>query len=53
MKGHFIGMFAQDKWKLHNSFTLSAGLRYDVEILPTPNQDNPMFADDPMAIRGT
>jgi hypothetical protein len=47
MKGHFIGMFAQDKWKLHNNFTLSAGLRYDLEILPTPNQDNPMFADDP------
>ena len=47
MKGHFIGMFAQDKWKLRNNFTLSAGLRYDLEILPTPNQDNPMFADDP------
>ncbi len=26
---------------------LERGLRYDLEILPTPNQDNPMFADDP------
>ncbi len=23
------------------------GARYDIEILPTPNQDNPLFADDP------
>ncbi len=47
MKGHFIGMFAQDRWKLNNSLTLNAGARYDLEVLPTPNQDNPMFAGDP------
>jgi hypothetical protein len=47
MKGHFIGMFAQDKWRIRNNFTVNAGLRYDLEILPTPNQDNPMFADNP------
>jgi hypothetical protein len=47
MKGHFVGLFAQDKWKLHNNLTLSAGVRYDFEILPTPNQDNPMFEDNP------
>ena len=47
MKGHFIGMFAQDRWKLGNKLTLNLGARYDVEVLPTPNQNNPMFADDP------
>jgi hypothetical protein len=47
MKGHFVGMFAQDKWKLRNNLTLSLGARYDFEILPTPNQENPLFASDP------
>jgi hypothetical protein len=47
MKGHFIGLFAQDKWKVTNDLTLNIGVRYDLEILPTPNRDNPMFADDP------
>lgn len=47
MKGHFIGMFAQDKWKLANNLTLSLGARYDFEILPTPNQENPLFASNP------
>jgi hypothetical protein len=43
MKGHFIGMFAQDKWKIHNNLTVNFGARYDIEILPTPNGDNPLF----------
>ena len=47
MKGHFIGLFAQDKWRLGNDLTLSLGARYDFEILPTPNQQNPLFADNP------
>ena len=47
MKGHFVGIFAQDKWKMTNNFTLNLGVRYDLEILPTPNQVNPMFADNP------
>ena len=47
MDGHFIGMFAQDRWKLNNNVTLNFGARYDLEILPTPNRENPMFADDP------
>jgi hypothetical protein len=46
MKGHFIGMFAQDKWQPIDRLTLNLGARYDIEILPTPNQDNPLFADD-------
>jgi hypothetical protein len=47
MKGHFIGVFAQDHWKLNNNLTINLGARYDIEVLPTPNEDNPMFADDP------
>ena len=47
MKGHFIGMFAQDKWKLNNNLTLNLGARYDIELLRTPNGDNPLFTDDP------
>ncbi len=47
MKGHFIGMFAQDHWKVTNNLTVNLGARYDIEILPTPNRDNPLFADDP------
>jgi hypothetical protein len=47
MKGHFIGMFAQDKWKITNNFTLNVGLRYDLEVLRTPNQVNPLYEDDP------
>ena len=43
MKGHFIGMFAQDRWKLNNKLTVNLGARYDIEILPTPNEDNPLF----------
>ncbi|MGQ0734817.1 MAG: TonB-dependent receptor [Acidobacteriota bacterium] len=43
MKGHFIGLFAQDKWKLRNNLTMSLGLRHDFEIVPTPNQDNPLY----------
>lgn len=47
MKGHFIGLFAQDKWRIGDDLTLSAGLRYDLEILRTPNGDNPLATDDP------
>ena len=47
MKGHFIGMFAQDRWSPIDRLTISAGLRYDVELVRTPNQWNPQFTDDP------
>ncbi len=44
MKGNFISAFAQDKWKLTDRLALSLGIRYDVEILPLPENDNPAFA---------
>lgn len=44
MKGHFIGMFAQDKWRPADRLTISAGLRYDLELVRTPNALNPLFS---------
>ena len=44
-KVHFIGAFVQDKWKLTNKLTLSAGLRYDVEVTPIREEGNPYFGD--------
>jgi hypothetical protein len=29
------GLFAQDEWKMHRSFTLNLGVRYDLQFLPT------------------
>ena len=44
-KVHFVGAFVQDKWKLNNRLTISAGLRYDVEITPIQEEANPFFSD--------
>lgn len=41
---HFLGGFAQDKWKMGNNLTVSLGARYDIELARTPNADNPLFA---------
>ncbi len=43
-KATYVGVFAQDKWKVSNKATLSLGLRYDLEVLKTPNGENPLFA---------
>lgn len=47
MHGTYGSAYAQDRWKMGNRFTLSLGARYDVEFVPTPNGDNPLFVDDP------
>ena len=47
MHGNYGSAFAQDRWKMGNRFTLSVGARYDVEFIPTPNQENPLFEGDP------
>jgi hypothetical protein len=44
VKGREIGIFAQDKWKVSPRFTVSLGLRYDVEIVKMDNTGNPFFA---------
>ena len=33
-----FGVFIQDEWRVHSSFTINAGLRYDVQWLPGPIQ---------------
>ena len=34
-----LGMYAQDEWKIAPSFTLNAGVRYDLQFLKTINVD--------------
>jgi hypothetical protein len=33
---HYVGLFAQDSWKIHARFTLEAGLRFDYDREPRP-----------------
>jgi hypothetical protein len=42
---HYFGAFVQDKWKASRRLTLSLGLRYDLEVIPLREEDNPRFAD--------
>jgi Carboxypeptidase regulatory-like domain/TonB-dependent Receptor Plug Domain len=37
--------YLQDKWKIHDRFTLNLGLRYAVEDVPVDESDNPLFAN--------
>jgi hypothetical protein len=47
IKNHTYEAFVQDKWSLRRNTTLSVGLRYDLEIIPLDERDNPLFpADD-------
>ena len=43
-KSQYYAGFLQDKWKLNNQLTLSLGLRYDLEVIPITETDNPLFA---------
>ena len=31
-----VGLFAQDEWRLRSNVTINAGLRYDLQFLPSP-----------------
>jgi hypothetical protein len=40
---HTYEAFVQDKWHISPQTTLSLGLRYDLEIIPLDETDNPLF----------
>ena len=40
-KAHYVSFFGQDKWKMTDRLTATLGLRYDVEIIPVPERNNP------------
>ena len=46
-KAHYVSSFVQDKWRLSNRTTLSLGLRYDLEIIPIPEFDDPLVSEYP------
>ena len=43
IKNHTYEAFVQDKWKIGHNTTLSIGLRYDLEVIPLDETDNPLF----------
>jgi hypothetical protein len=44
VRGTYYGAFVQDKWKINNHLTASVGVRWDAEIHPIEEKDNPKFA---------
>jgi hypothetical protein len=44
-KAHYVTAFGQDKWRLNNRLTLSLGLRYDLEVIPIPQTDDPITGE--------
>jgi hypothetical protein len=47
-KAHYISGFFQDKWRMNNRLTLSLGARYDVEVIPIPETDDPLVSTYPV-----
>jgi len=46
-KAHYFSAFAQDKWRVTKDFTVSLGLRYDLERIPLAEPDNPLVEEYP------
>ena len=46
-KAHYFSAFAQDKWRVTKDFTVSLGLRYDLERIPLAEPDNPLVEQYP------
>jgi hypothetical protein len=45
LRSHIWELFAQDKWQVRKGLTLSLGIRYDLEVMPIREEDNPFFPD--------
>lgn len=45
MVGRTYEGYAQDKWQIKPNFTLSLGIRYDLEVTPIDEFNNPLFSD--------
>lgn len=43
VKNHTLEFYGQDRWRIGKA-TVSVGLRYDIEVIPLPQADNPFFA---------
>ena len=46
-KAHYVSTFAQDKWRFNRHFTLSLGVRYELEVIPIPETDDPLVQKYP------
>jgi hypothetical protein len=44
---HYLAGFAQDKWRFTPKLTLSLGARYDFEMFPIPETDDPLVSKAP------
>ncbi|MEP6917001.1 MAG: TonB-dependent receptor, partial [Acidobacteriota bacterium] len=47
-KVHYVGAFLQDKWHFNSRLTFSLGLRYDLEVIPIPELDDPLVDKYPV-----
>ena len=47
-KATYFSTFAQDKWRMTPRLTLSLGLRYDLEVIPLAETDNPLVESYPV-----
>jgi carboxypeptidase family protein/TonB-dependent receptor-like protein len=46
-KAHYMSVFAQDKWRFNKNLTLSVGARYDYEVIPIAETDDPLVTEYP------